>query len=125
MLMAKLMDLFASYLWLLDGNVEPFTVLRLTKKDDSADVVIDDGNGKKLYTQHIEYTDFPLLLLVIVGFAFANPTYVKVANSVGWRLHSNPNVHHAPQRTLKHKPTHFYNSTDFNNSSKALPSTSK
>ena len=55
-----LMDLYASYLWLLDGNVEPFTVLRLTRKNDSADVVIDDGNGNTLYTQHIEYTDFPL-----------------------------------------------------------------
>jgi NADPH-dependent 2,4-dienoyl-CoA reductase/sulfur reductase-like enzyme len=55
-----LMDVYASYLWLLDGNVEPFTVLRLTRKDNSTDVVIDDGNGNKLYTQHIEYTDFPL-----------------------------------------------------------------
>lgn len=55
-----LMDVYASYLWEIDGSKEPFTVLRLEKFGTEAKVTIDDGNEQILYQQLIEYTDFPL-----------------------------------------------------------------
>jgi len=55
-----LMDLYASYLWMIDGNMEPFTTLKLTVHNESGLVIIDDGNESLLYQQKIEYTDFPL-----------------------------------------------------------------
>jgi hypothetical protein len=40
---------------------EEFQVWKLTvRPDHSATVVCDDGNNNIIYTQHIEYTDFPL-----------------------------------------------------------------
>ena len=45
---------------------EPFTVVELTIQNKAqvpnpkAVVKVDDGNGNVLYTQLIEYTDFPL-----------------------------------------------------------------
>ena len=55
-----LMDVYASYLLHIDGDVEPFTCLKLTVSDNSAMVVVEDGNDKVIAKQHIEYTDFPL-----------------------------------------------------------------
>lgn len=60
--------------WLMDiiGSIEeiiadePFTVVQLTIQNKAqvpnpkAVVKVDDGNGNVLYTQLIEYTDFPL-----------------------------------------------------------------
>lgn len=60
--------------WLMDiiGSIEeiiadePFTVVELTIQNKAqvhnhkALVKVDDGNGNVLYTQLIEYTDFPL-----------------------------------------------------------------
>ena len=60
--------------WLMDiiGSIEeiiadePFTVVELTIQNKAqvpnpkAVVKVDDGNGNVLYTQLIEYTDFPL-----------------------------------------------------------------
>ena len=41
-----LMDVFASHLLTrIDGDQEPFTCLNLTKTGESAEIVIDDGNG--------------------------------------------------------------------------------
>jgi hypothetical protein len=57
--------------WLLDAiavaqrydecvAAEPFQVWKLTVRDDqTATLVCDDGNDHIVYTQHIEFTDFP------------------------------------------------------------------
>jgi hypothetical protein len=40
---------------------EPFQVWKLTVRDDrTASLVCTDGNDNIVYTQHIEYTDFPI-----------------------------------------------------------------
>jgi len=40
---------------------EEFQVWKLTVREDrSATLVCDDGNDNIVYTEHIEYTDFPL-----------------------------------------------------------------
>ena len=62
-----LMDVYASYLLHIDGNKEPFTCLKMTVADDSAMVVIEDGNDKVIARQHIEYTDFPLESITLYG----------------------------------------------------------
>lgn len=58
--------------WLLDTiaicqrhekavTAQEFQVWKLTVRDDrSASLVCDDGNDNIVYTQHIEFTDFPL-----------------------------------------------------------------
>ena len=58
--------------WLLDAiaicqryekrvSAEPFQVWKLTVRPDrTASLVCDDGNDNIVYTQHIEFTDFPL-----------------------------------------------------------------
>jgi hypothetical protein len=58
--------------WLLDAiaicqryekkvAAEPFQVWKLTVREDrSATLVCEDGNDKVVYTQPIEFTDFPL-----------------------------------------------------------------
>lgn len=61
-----LLDLFSSHLIALN-NKEEFICLKLVKINDSAEVTIDDGNGRTLAKQHIEYTDFPLDSLVLYG----------------------------------------------------------
>ncbi len=55
-----LLDVFYSYLFLLNGDEENFTTLKLTKSGRSAMVAIDDGNDNLIASQLIEYTDFPL-----------------------------------------------------------------
>ena len=63
-----LMDVFASHLLTtIDADKEPFTVLSLVKTNNSARVVIDDGNGIVLAEQDIEYTDFPLASIKLYG----------------------------------------------------------
>lgn len=58
-----LMDLFASHL--LAYKNEGFAVLYLKVKDGKAVAQIEDGNGKVLKKQKIEYTDFPLDQIVL------------------------------------------------------------
>ena len=55
-----LFDLFASHLVTIDQNKEAFTCLHLKLINTSANIEIDDGNGRVLVTQFVEYTDFPL-----------------------------------------------------------------
>jgi len=55
-----LMDLYASYLASVNPNIESFTCLKLTRRGNVADIVIEDGNTHALAKQQIEYTDFPL-----------------------------------------------------------------
>ena len=62
-----LMDVYASYLLQINGDVEPFTCLKLTVSDNSAMVVIEDGNDHLIAKQHIEYTDFPLQTITLYG----------------------------------------------------------
>lgn len=62
-----LMDVYASYLLALDGDKEPFTVLKLTCANSSAYIVIDDGNGNVIAQQQIEFTDFPLSAITLYG----------------------------------------------------------
>jgi hypothetical protein len=62
-----LMDVYASYLLHIDGDREPFTCLKLTVSDNSAMVVIEDGNDHLIAKQHIEYTDFPLQTITLYG----------------------------------------------------------
>lgn len=55
-----LMDLIGSYQRRLLGRGEFFQTWRLTVKGRSAVATCDDGNGRKLASQKIGYTDFPL-----------------------------------------------------------------
>lgn len=54
-----LMDAIASYLPQFMGK-QDFIVARLVRSGCSAQLTLDDGNGKVLDQQHIEYTDFPM-----------------------------------------------------------------
>ena len=58
-----LVDLFASHL--PSYQAEGFAVLYLKVKDGKAVAQIEDGNGKVLKKQKIEYTDFPLDQIVL------------------------------------------------------------
>ena len=58
-----LVDLFASHL--PSYKDEGFAVLYLKVKDGKAVAQIEDGNGKVLKKQKIEYTDFPLDQIVL------------------------------------------------------------
>ena len=60
-----LIDVYASYLLHIDGDVEPFTCLKMTVFENSAVVVIEDGNNKVIAKQVIEYTDFPLAAITL------------------------------------------------------------
>lgn len=62
-----LFDLYASHLSGVDGKKYWFTCLKMTKKDNSASVSIEDGNSNVLATQKIEYTDFPLRTITLYG----------------------------------------------------------
>ena len=62
-----LMDVYASYLLHIDGDVEPFTCLNLNVSENSAVVVIEDGNDHLIAKQVIEYTDFPLTSITLYG----------------------------------------------------------
>jgi len=62
-----LLDVYASYLLHINGNKEPFTCLKMTVSDNSAMVVIEDGNDHVIAKQHIEYTDFPLPSIMLYG----------------------------------------------------------
>ena len=62
-----LFDLYASHLFSINKDVEEFTCLKLSKTDNSASVTIDDGNGRVLAEQHVEYTDFPLTGIKLYG----------------------------------------------------------
>jgi hypothetical protein len=54
-----LMDAIASYLPQFTGK-EDFIVARLVRSGSSAQLTLDDGNGRVLDQQHIPYTDFPM-----------------------------------------------------------------
>jgi hypothetical protein len=62
-----LLDVYASYLLHIDGDREPFTCLKLTVADNSAVVVIEDGNDHLIAKQVIDYTDFPLASITLYG----------------------------------------------------------
>jgi hypothetical protein len=55
-----LMDAIASYLPQFTGK-EDFIVAKLVRTGISAQLTLDDGNGRVLDQQHIPYTDFPLI----------------------------------------------------------------
>ena len=54
-----LMDAIASYLPQFTGRQE-FIVAKLVRTDITAQLTLDDGNGRVLDQQHIPFTDFPL-----------------------------------------------------------------
>ena len=54
-----LMDAIASYLPQFIGKRD-FIVAKLVRTGISAQLTLDDGNGRVLDQQHIEYTDFPM-----------------------------------------------------------------
>lgn len=60
-----LMDVYASYLLHIDGDRESFTCLKLTVSNNSAVVVIEDGNDHLIAKQVIDYTDFPLASITL------------------------------------------------------------
>lgn len=62
-----LLHLYASHLYTLDGAREWFTCLNITVRDHAAHIVIEDGNGKTLAEQHVDFTDFPLKELTLYG----------------------------------------------------------
>ena len=55
-----LMDLIASHQKYQYVKAQTFQVWTLTKLDRGAQAICDDGNGKRVTSQFIEYTDFPL-----------------------------------------------------------------
>lgn len=59
-----LMDAIASYLPQFMGK-QDFIVARLVRSSSncSAQLTLDDGNGRVLDQQHIEYTDFPMTII--------------------------------------------------------------
>ena len=54
-----LMDAIASYLPQFTGR-QDFVVAKLVRTGSAAQLTLDDGNGRLLDQQHIEYTDFPM-----------------------------------------------------------------
>ena len=62
-----LFDVYASHLSGVDSNKDWFTCLKLTRTNRSASVSIEDGNGRVLAKQKIEYTDFPLSAITLYG----------------------------------------------------------
>ena len=62
-----LFDVYASHLGNVDGKQDWFTCLKITKSNQCAQVVIEDGNGTVLAQQAIEYTDFPLNAYTLYG----------------------------------------------------------
>lgn len=68
---AKYLAITAGACWLLDElsfaqsnkqvAAETFQLWKLTvNSDESALLICEDGNGKKVFSKHIGYTDFPL-----------------------------------------------------------------
>lgn len=62
-----LLDIYASHLSGIDSGKEGFTCLKLFKKNRLTSVLIEDGNGRVLAKQNIEYTDFPLSAITLYG----------------------------------------------------------
>lgn len=54
-----LMDAIASYLPQFTGR-QDFIFAKLVRTGSQAELTLDDGNGRVLERQHIEYTDFPM-----------------------------------------------------------------
>ena len=54
-----LAQLYGLHLVDIDFNTEAFTVLKLRRVGEGAQIVIEDGNGHTLSYQGLEYTDFP------------------------------------------------------------------
>jgi hypothetical protein len=45
---------------------EPFQAWKLTvQKERTATLICEDGNGKQVYWQHLDYTDFPLAEIIL------------------------------------------------------------
>jgi hypothetical protein len=61
-----LIDGIASYLPQFTGR-EDFVVAKICRSGVSADLALEDGNGRVLDTQHIQYTDFPLQSYQLYG----------------------------------------------------------
>ena len=55
-----LAELYGLHLVDISFNDEPFTVLKLKRVGEGARIVIEDGNGKTLSYQGLDYTDFPM-----------------------------------------------------------------
>jgi len=62
-----LFDVYTSHLSAIDSKKDWFTCLKLSKKDRAASIEIEDGNGRVLAKQEIEYTDFPLNSITLYG----------------------------------------------------------
>jgi hypothetical protein len=55
-----LAQLFGLHLCDVDFDQNPFTVLKFTRKNSGGIANIEDGNGRILVSQELDYTDFPL-----------------------------------------------------------------
>jgi len=55
-----LIDVFASYIHEVDSKFETFLSLKVHVRQSSATVIIDDGDGRLIAQQKIEFTDLPL-----------------------------------------------------------------
>jgi len=55
-----LAELYGLHLVDISFQDEPFTVLKLKRLGEGAEIIIEDGNGKTLSYQGLHYTDFPL-----------------------------------------------------------------
>lgn len=53
------LDIVATELFRLQRQ-NPFLVIALEVGDGTADIVVDDGDGRAIYRRHIEYTDAPV-----------------------------------------------------------------
>lgn len=54
-----LAQLYGLHLVSVDFHENPFTVLKFVRKGEGGTVTIEDGNGKVLVQQRLDYTDFP------------------------------------------------------------------
>lgn len=55
-----LLDIVASLDWEPSCKGKEHLTCKFTKKGEGGTFVAENGNGKALYTQELEYTDFPL-----------------------------------------------------------------
>ena len=60
-----LIDVFVSFIHEVDYKMDSFLSLKAHVKKNSALVIIDDGDGKLIAHQEIEFTDLPLDFLTL------------------------------------------------------------
>lgn len=60
-----LAQLYGLHLVDIDFNDHSFTVLKMVRRGEGVKITIEDGNGKRLNWQAIDWTDFPLSTITL------------------------------------------------------------